>query len=90
MCCEDDDRVKKVGVDGSFVDEVVMGCTGWVGSKSDNTVNVMATNRKTILETVPDTRENSQCSSLHKTFRIATQTVIGRTGGVHTSVLAVN
>ena len=26
-------------------------------------VRVMATNRKTILETVPDTGENSQCSS---------------------------
>ena len=57
--------------------------------KSDNTERVMATNRKTILETVPDTRENSQCSSLQQTFRIAKQTAIGRTGGVHTSVLAV-
>ena len=40
-----------------------MGCAGWVGSKSDNTVRVMATNRKTFPETVPDTDENSQCSS---------------------------
>ena len=63
MCCEDDDLVKKVGVDGSHEDEVVMGCAGWVGSKSDNTVSVMATNRQTILETVPDTGVNSQCSS---------------------------
>ena len=33
--CEDDDLVKKVGVDGSYEDEVVMGglmgCAGWVG-----------------------------------------------------------
>ena len=58
--------------------------------KSDNTVRVMASNRKTILETVPDIRGNIRCSSLQQTFRIATQTAIGRTGGVHTSVLAVN
>ena len=50
----------------------------------------MASNRKTILETVPDTRGNSQCSSSQQTFRIATHKAIGRTGGVHTSVLAVN
>ena len=25
-----DDLVKKVGVDGSYEDEVVMGCIGWV------------------------------------------------------------
>ena len=32
-CCEDDDLVKKVGVDGSHEDEVVMGCADWVGSQ---------------------------------------------------------
>ena len=30
-CCEDDDLVKKVGVDGSHEDEVVMGGAGWFG-----------------------------------------------------------
>ena len=30
VCCEDDDLVKKVGVDGSYEDEVVMGCVSWV------------------------------------------------------------
>ena len=60
-----------------------MGCAGWVGPKSDNTVRATATNRT-------DTRGNSQCSSLQHTFRVATQTAIGRTGGVHTSLLAVN
>ena len=29
----DDDLVKKVGVDGSHEDDVVMGCAGWVGSQ---------------------------------------------------------
>ena len=43
---------RSIGVDGSHEDEVVMGCAGWVGSKSDNTVRVMATNRKTFPETV--------------------------------------
>ena len=57
-----------------------MGCAGWVGSQI----------RQHDPETVPDTGENSQCSSFQQTFRIATQTAIGRTGGVHTSVLAVN
>ena len=28
-----DDLVKKVGVDGSYEDEVVMGCASWVGSQ---------------------------------------------------------
>ena len=28
-----DDLVKKVGVDGSYEDEVVMVCVGWVGSQ---------------------------------------------------------
>ena len=64
-----------------------MGCAGSVGSK-DNTVRAMATNRKTFLETDPDTCGNSHCSSLQQTFRIATQTAIGMSGGVHTSVFA--
>ena len=32
-CCEVDDLVKKVGVDGCYEDEVVMGCAGCVGSQ---------------------------------------------------------
>ena len=51
--------------------------------KSDNTVRVMATNRKTFLETVPDTRENSQCSSSQQEVPHC-DTDIDRTGGVHT------
>ena len=31
--CEDGDLVKKVGVDGCYEDEVVMGCACWVGSQ---------------------------------------------------------
>ena len=67
-----------------------MGCAGWIGSQIRHTVRATATNRKTILETVLDTRGNSQCSSSQQMFRIAMQTAIGRTGGVHTFVLAVN
>ena len=77
---------------GSLEDEVLMGLRrSSVGSKSDNTVRAMATNRKTFLETDPDTRGNSHCSSFAADVSaIATQTAIGRSGGVHTSVLAVN
>ena len=60
-CFEDDDLVKKVGVDGCHEDEVVVGCAGWVGSRiRQQCACAMATNRKTFLETVPDTRGNSQ------------------------------
>ena len=59
-----------------------MGGAGQVGSRSDNTVRAMATSRKTIIETVPDTDENSQCGSSQQTTRVASQTAIGKAGGV--------
>ena len=88
-CFEDDDLVKKVGVDGCHEDEVVVGCAGWVGSRI----------RQQCACDGDESQDVSGDSSRHprkqpvlrsKTFRIATQTAIGRTGGVHTSVLAVN
>ena len=75
-----DDLVKKVGVDGSYEDEVVMGCVAWVGSQIRQHGDGD--------ESQDDSGDSF--SSSQQMFRIATQTAIGRTGGVHNSVLVVN
>ena len=64
-----DDLVMKVGVDGSYEDEVMMGCVGWVGSQ------IRQHGACDGDESQDDSGDgNSQCSSLQQIFRIATQT----------------
>lgn len=71
-----DGLVKKVGIDGCHVDDVVMGCVSQVGAQSGNIARTVVMSCKMLPETVPGTTVDRQCGSSQQAFHFAAQAVM--------------
>jgi len=77
-----DALVEQTGIDGSKVDDVVLGCVSQVGAQSNNLGRQVVLASKKLPETVPGTTCERQCGSGQQAMHFAAQAVMSGTQDV--------
>eukprot|EP00939_MAST-03C_sp_MAST-3C-sp1_P000914 g914.t1 len=71
--------VERTGIDGSKIDDVIVGCVSQVGAQSGNIGRNMVLASSKIPETVPGTSVDRQCGSSQQAIHFAVQAVLSGT-----------
>ena len=66
-----DELVKRTGIDGAMIDDVIVGCVSQVGAQSGNIGRNMVLASKYIPESVPGTSVDRQCGSSQQAIHFA-------------------
>ena len=77
-----DGLIEKVGIDGSMVDDVVVGCVSQVGAQTGNIGRNVVLSCKKLPESVPGTTVDRQCGSGQQAIHFAAQAVMSGTQDV--------
>eukprot|EP00938_MAST-03A_sp_MAST-3A-sp1_P005014 g5014.t1 len=77
--------VKRTGIDGAMIDDVIVGCVSQVGAQSGNIGRNIVLASKHIPESVPGTSVDRQCGSSQQAIHFAAQAVMS---GVQDVVIA--
>lgn len=80
-----DEIVVRAGIDGSKIDEVIVGCVSQVGAQTGNIGRMMVLASKKIPQSVPGTSIDRQCGSSQQALHFACQAVMA---GTHDCVIA--
>jgi len=80
-----DEIVTRAGIDGSKVDEVIVGCVSQVGAQTGNIGRMMVLASKKLPQSVPGTSVDRQCGSSQQALHFACQAVMA---GTHDCVIA--
>mmetsp|Transcript_37844 Transcript_37844/g.56507 ORF Transcript_37844/g.56507 Transcript_37844/m.56507 type:complete len:414 (+) Transcript_37844:50-1291(+) len=77
-----DGLLEKAGVDGSLVDDVIVGCVSQVGAQTGNIGRNVVLSSKKLPEHVPGTTVDRQCGSGQQALHFAAQAVMSGTQDV--------
>ena len=80
-----DEVVARAGIDGSLIDDVIVGCVSQSGAQAGNIARNMVLASANIPETVPGTSVDRQCGSSQQAIHFAAQAVMS---GVQDVVIA--